>query len=78
MIRVLQSFFDGETHQLYTPGLEIADDPRLKWAETRGLIERIEEEKPKTEEVKKKEPVTKTPAKKPTNKSTKKQGKTHE
>ena len=35
MIRVLQSFFDGETHQLYTPGLEIADDPRLKWAELR-------------------------------------------
>ena len=70
MIRVLQPFFDGETHQFYYAGLETADDPRLKWAEARGLIERIEEEKPKTEEVKKKEPVKKTPPKKTTTSTT--------
>ncbi len=70
MIKVLQTFFDGSTHTLYTTGLEIADDPALAYAEKRGLIEKIKEEKPKTEEVKKAEPK-KTAVKKTTNKSKK-------
>ncbi len=73
MIKVLQTFFDGATHTLYTAGLEIADDPALAYAEKRGLIEKIKEEKPKAEEAKKAEPK-KPAAKKATNKSTTKKG----
>ena len=72
MLKVLQTFFDGDSHQLFIAGLEIADDPALAYAEKRGLVRKIEEEKPETE-VKKTEPQ-KT-VKKATNKSTKKQGK---
>ena len=71
MLKVLQTFFDGKTHRLYTAGLEIADDPSLAYALTRGLIQTIEEEKPKTEEVKKIEPK-KPAAKKTTTSTTKK------
>lgn len=61
MLKVLQTFFDDSTHTLFVEGLEIADDPRLAFAEKRGLVKKIEEEKPKTEEVKeeKPKPVTK-------------------
>jgi len=70
MYKVLQPFFDGATYKSYFAGLEIADDPALAWAESRGLIEKIEEKKPEAKAVEKK----KAPAKKATTtkKSTKK------
>ena len=70
MYKVLQPFFDGATYKSYYPGLEIADDPALAWAESRGLIKKIEEKKPEAKAEEKK----KAPAKKATTtkKSTKK------
>ena len=67
MFKVIQPFFDGKTHCFYSAGLEIADDPALAFAEARGLIVRMEEEKPQTE-VKEEKAVKKTPAKKKTTK----------
>lgn len=67
MIKVLQTFFDGKTKRLYVAGLEIADDLSLAYAEKRGLVKRIEEEKPQTvvkEEEPKKKPVKRTTKKK--------------
>lgn len=49
MLKVLQTFFDDSTHTLFVAGLEIADDPALAFAEKRGLVKKIEEEKPQTE-----------------------------
>jgi len=71
MFKVLQTFFDGDSHTLFMAGSEIADDPRLAYAEKRGLVKKIEEEKPKTEEIKKAEPK-KTAAKKTTTTKAKK------
>ena len=59
MIRVLANFYDGESHTLFLAGAEIADDPRLAYAEKRGLVEHI----PEKEEVPKK-PVKKATTKK--------------
>ena len=59
MIKVLETFYDGEHHMLYLAGSEIADDPSLAYAEKRGLVKRIPE---KEEEPKK--PVKKTATKK--------------
>ena len=50
MLKVLHTFFDGNSHALYIAGIEIADDSRLTFAEKRGLVKRIEEEMPQTEE----------------------------
>ena len=58
MYRVLQPFVVG--NKLYYPGLEIADDPALAWAEARGLVSEIKDNKPETKVVEKK----KAPAKK--------------
>ena len=63
MMKVIAPFFDGNTKNFYDVGLEIADDPALTWAEKRGLVTKIEEEKPKAE-------VAKTEAKKPAKKTT--------
>ena len=52
MLKVLQTFFDGNTHTLYIVGSEITDDPSLAFAEKRGLVKKIEEDRPKTEEKK--------------------------
>ena len=68
MLRVVQPFYDGTSHRFFNAGLEIADDPALAYAEARGLIKKIEEEKPKAEVKEKKETVKKTPAKKATSK----------
>ena len=68
MFKVIQPFFDGSSNSFYHEGLEIADDPRLAWAEKRGLVRKIEEEKPKAEA--KKTETKKQPAKKTTKKST--------
>lgn len=57
MIRVLETFFDGNSHTLYVAGMEITDDPSLRYAEKRGLTKRIEEDEPK-------KPVKKTTPKK--------------
>lgn len=62
MLKVVAPFFDGNTKNFYDVGLEIADDPALAWAEKRGLVKKIEEEKPKAE--------AKTEAKKPAKKTT--------
>ena len=72
MLKVLQTFFDGKTHRLYIAGLEIADDPSLAYALTRGLVQKIEEEKPKTEVVTKVEPKKPAAKKTTTSKTTKK------
>ena len=66
MLKVLHTFFDGKNHTLYITGLEIADDPALAYAEKRGLVERIKEDRPQTEEKKepKKTAVRKTTTKK--------------
>lgn len=63
MMKVIAPFFDGNSKNFYDVGLEIADDPALAWAEKRGLVKKIEEEKPKAE-------ATKTEAKKPAKKTT--------
>ena len=62
MLKVITPFFDGNTKNFYDVGLEIADDPALAWAEKRGLVKKIEEEKPKAEA---KKTEAKKPAKKP-------------
>ena len=71
MLKVLHTFFDDSTHTLFVEGLEIADNPALAFAEKRGLVARIEEEKPKTEEVKKEEPKKTVTKKKTTAKAKK-------
>lgn len=68
MYKVIQPFYDGKTFRFYEAGLEIADDPALAFAEKRGLIKKIEEEKPKAQTKEKKETEKKTPQKKETNK----------
>ena len=60
MLKVLETFYDGGNHMLYLAGAEIADDPSLAYAEKRGLVKRIPEEKAEAE----KKPVKKTATKK--------------
>lgn len=60
MLKVLETFYDGGNHMLYLAGSEIADDPSLAYAEKRGLVKRIDEEKKEPE----KKPVKKTATKK--------------
>lgn len=60
MLKVLETFYDGGNHMLYLAGAEIADDPSLEYAEKRGLVKRIDEEKKEPE----KKPVKKTATKK--------------
>ena len=68
MYRVIEPFFGGG--RMYYPGLEIADDPALLWAEARGLIVKIKDNNPEAKVAENK----KAPAKKATTtkKSTKK------
>lgn len=58
MLKVLETFYDGNLHTLFLAGTEIADDPSLLYAEKRGLVVRV---KAKEEEAEKK-PVTKKTA----------------
>ena len=69
MYRVLQPFIVG--NKFFNPGVEIADDPDIEWAESRGLIAKIKDNNPEAKVAEKK----KAPAKKTvttTKKSTKK------